>query len=121
MEAQERGFKVGSRFFPYVPLDDWFNRDFVVAREITKTSIEKLLTGEADALTAQQALLAVAVWHEDPNLQMDHIAKYVLMLKPAQVEEVGFDEPDLPVEGDAGPPDVATPDGSSSSSGPSSD
>lgn len=121
MEDKQRGFKIGSKFFPYVPLDEWFNRDFVLAREITKTSIEKLLTGESDALTAQQALLAVAVWHDEPALQADHVAKYVQMLKPAQVEEVGFDEPELPVEGDAGPPAETTPDGSSSSSAPSSE
>lgn len=117
--AEERiGFDVRGRFYPYIPLDDWFNQDFVLARTLTRVGIDDLVSGKADYLAVQQALLAVAVWHANPDQTMDRIISHVNTIKPSEIDEVGF-ESDLDTEADAGPPDAGEGDSAphSSSSG----
>jgi hypothetical protein len=109
----KRGFEHKNVFYEYVLLTDWFNRDFTLARTLTRVGIDELLSGR-DYNAIQQASLAVAVWHANPDQQMDRIIAFVQTMKPAEITEVGFQDDDG--EGDAGPPDVpassATPSNS---------
>lgn len=123
METEERGFKVGTRFYPAVPIDDWLNQDFILARTLTRVSVDELLGGQGDYLAVQQALLAVAVWHKNPQQTMDRVIQHVYGIKPADIEEVGFEDLDAEEE-DARPPDEdasATPSSSSESGAESSE
>lgn len=107
-----RGFEHKNVFYEYVPLNQWLNRDFTLARTLTRVGIDELLSGK-DYNAIQSASLAVAVWHANPDQQMDRIIAFVSIIKPAEVEEVGFKDD---TEADAGPPDgqasSATPSGS---------
>lgn len=98
----KRGFEHKNVFYEYVPLEEWLNRDFTLARTLTRVGIDDLLAGGRDYNAIQQASLAVAVWHQNPEQQMDRIIAFVNTIKPADVNEVGFkDDP----EDDAGPPE----------------
>ena len=105
----KRGFEHKNVFYDYVPFDDWYNRDFTLARTLTRVGIDELLSGR-DYNAIQQASLAVAVWHQSPEQQMDRIIQFVQAIKPADLTEVGFKDEDA----DAGPPDV--PDSSQTTS-----
>lgn len=96
-----RGFEHKNVFYEYVPLNQWLNRDFTLARTLTRIGIDELLSGK-DYNAIQSASLAVAVWHANPDQQMDRIIAFVSIIKPAEVEEVGFKDD---TEADAGPPD----------------
>jgi len=98
----KRGFEHKNVFYEYVTLDEWLNRDFTLARTLTRVGIDELLSGR-DYNAIQQASLAVAVWHQAPEQQMDRIIAFVQTMKPADVKEVGFKDD---AEDDAGPPDV---------------
>jgi len=95
----KRGFEHKKVFYEYVPFDEWFNRDFTLARTLTRVGIDKLLSGD-DYNAIQQASLAVAVWHQNPEQQMDRIIQFVQTIKPAELKEIGFTGEDA----DAGPP-----------------
>jgi len=97
----KRGFEHKNVFYEYVPFDEWFNRDFTLARTLTRVGIDKLLSGD-DYNAIQQASLAVAVWHQNPEQQMDRIIQFVQTIKPAELKEIGFTGEDA----DAGPPDA---------------
>ena len=102
----KRGFEVKNVFYEYVPLNDWFNQDFVLARTLTRVGIDELVSGKADYIAVQQALFAVAVWHSNPQQQMDRIIQMVNRVKPSEITEVGFPEDNE--EDDAGPPEQDT-------------
>ena len=104
--SERRGFEVKNVFYEYVPLNDWFNRDFVLARTITRVGVDELVSGRADYIAVQQALFAVAVWHTNPDQQMDRIITFVDGIKPANINEIGFaaDGEDT----DARPPDESS-------------
>ena len=103
MSEEKRGYEIHERFYPYVPVDQWFNQDFVLAREITRMSIGDLFAGKGDNLAVNLALAAIAVWHGQPDLEMERLIKFMYKLKPADIVEVGFDELPQP-EADADPP-----------------
>ena len=57
----KRGFEHKNVFYEYVPLDEWLNRDFTLARTLTRVGIDDLLAGGRDYNAIQQASLAVGV------------------------------------------------------------
>lgn len=100
----KRGFDVEARFYPYIPLDQWLNQDFVLARTLTRVGIDDLVSGKADYLAVQQALVAVALWHAHPEQTMDRIITRVGLLNPSAITEVGFDDAEdeeVPLDVDA--------------------
>lgn len=101
-DTPKRGFEIGGRFYELVPITDWRNGDFVLARELTRLTSDELFSPDADYNAVQQAFLAVAFWHARPTLRMEKVIDAIYALKPSQIEEVGFDEEP---EADAGPPD----------------
>ena len=120
---EKRGFEVGARFYDYVPISEWLNQDFVLARSLTRVGIDDLVSGKADYIAVQQALLAVAVWHANPEQAMDRIIQFVYTTKPLDIKEVGFEDDLAPdEEEDAGPPaeDASAPLNNSSESGEAS-
>jgi hypothetical protein len=116
---ERRGFEVKQVFYEYVPISEWLNQDFVLARSITRVGIDDLVSGHADYIALQQATLAVAVWHANPDQTMDRIIRHVNGLKPAEIEEIGFDddiEPEeTPVPLDEPPPKKSAVTGDSPS------
>lgn len=102
---ERRGFEVKGVFYEYVTIDDWFTQDFTLARTLTRVGIDELVSGRADYIAVQQALLAVAIWHQEADQPMDRIISFVNRIKPRDIVEVGF-AADL--EDDAGPPDQST-------------
>lgn len=103
---ERRGFEVKNVFYEYVPLNDWFNRDFVLARTVTRVGVDELISGRADYIAVQQALFAVAVWHTNPEPPLDRILAFVDGIKPSEINEIGFKDDDEDV--DARPPDESS-------------
>lgn len=89
-DEDRQGFEIYGKFFPFVAYEDWLNRDFVLARQLTGVPTEELFK---DPLLLQQALIAVAVAHENTENPRDSVVAYVGGLKPEDVKEVGFGGP----------------------------
>lgn len=107
MAEKKRGWKVGSQFYKFYPVDQWRNGDYVLSEAITrKTSVQLFGDENTSYLTVQNAMLGVSMWRQDPTLKIEDIVSRVWALLPTQVTEVGFED-------DASPPDesgTATPD-----------
>lgn len=106
MAEKKRGWRVGSQFYKFYPVDQWRNGDFILAEAITRKTVVELFGNKTSYLTLQNAMLGISMWRQEPELEMDDIVKRVYALQPSHVTEVGFEE------ADAGPPDksaAATP------------
>lgn len=99
--SDKKGFKIEGTFYPYIASDEWAMEDYLLARELTRVEPLELLSPKGDALILTIALEAVAIRHGKPELSTDEIIAYVKALKPADVDQVGFE----PSKGDARPPD----------------
>lgn len=119
--SDKRGYKVQGNFYPYVPVEDWFNQDFVLVRELARMPVGDVFAGKCDLVTLKMALAGVAVSHRQSELGVDQLIEALYRVKPDQIEEIGFEE----LEGEASPPEDAAAEtpvsGSSSSSETKSD
>jgi hypothetical protein len=114
----KQGFAVRGKFYPYIPLQKWKRGDAILAQILTQLG-DDLFDGN-HSLSLQDAFLAVAVAHANPQLSHKQIIQFVHDLGVDEVEEVGFEivEDD---EDDARPPDESSaPSNSSSESGTAS-
>lgn len=100
MTDDVQGFEINGKLFPFVAYEDWLNRDFVLARQLTGVSTEELF---GDPMLLEQALVAVAVWRDTPEMPRDAVVRFVGELRPGDVTEVGFPQERLSPLTDGGP------------------
>lgn len=88
----DQGFNIHGKFYPLVGYEDWLNRDYVLASALTRLTTEQIFE---DAVMLEQALVAVAFQHANPDAKLEDVCRYIGSLKPAEIEDVGFvPEPD---------------------------
>lgn len=110
----EKGYRIQGRLYPYVPVEEWLNRDFILAKRVSGSSLSDLFAGRADALGERLALGGIAWWHGWPTVDMDKAIEFLWSLKPADITEEGFDEAvsDSPPDGPAETPDSVSSESS---------
>lgn len=123
--GREPGFQIRGRFYKAVSLDEYLLDDPVLIRETTRIEFPdfverlwKLETGPDSALldpVLLKGVIAVAIWHANPDWRLDQVTQYVGKLRITEAELVGFDEEqgpedaspvplDKPIETDSPPP-----------------
>lgn len=116
--APEIGFKIQGKFYPWVMLDDWKQKETRAARRVAGCSIRQLLTGGSDNSQINFAFATVAFWRGNPIADEDEIVAIMDNLSSGDLELVGFT---AKPEDDAGPPEETPGDDSSESTGQSSE
>ena len=111
MTEETPGFRVGSKFYPFVAIEQWTRGDSILVHTLTRLG-DELFDG-SHSVELQSAFLAVAMAHAEPNRTHAQVIGRIYEIGLGDVEEVGF--PDDDAEGDARPPDVDASTGSSSS------
>lgn len=114
------GFKIQGKFYPWVVLDNWKQKEARAARRVAGCTIRELLTGGSDNTQINFAFATVAFWRGNPLADEEEIVRVMDNLTPGELELVGFGAP-AAAEDDAGPPDATPGLTPSGSTGPSSD
>lgn len=115
MTGKEPGWLIHGQFYPHVGSNALTHGDLALIRDVTGLTMDQFDEGEP--FLSMTGWMAVAFWHENPELRREQVVRFIERLPRDASEEVNWTK--VP-DGDDGPPAVApeaSSDDSSTTSG----